>query len=165
MEWPRIRQLSYMKWYDLKWCNVIYNIKSYIAEKAFHFRGGSRWLHGSFPLAKITTACKYLKFFRMQHRDPLILYFKCMMTTSNGNIFRVIDHLCMEFTGHQWIPRTKASEAELWCFLWSAPKYLLQHYLNQCCNIVNWTLWNKVQWHFIRNSYIFIQENPFQNVV
>ena len=28
--------------------------------------------------------------------------------------------LCGEFTGHRWIPRTKASDAELWCFLWSA---------------------------------------------
>ena len=25
-----------------------------------------------------------------------------------------------EFTGPRWIPRTKASEAELWCVLWSA---------------------------------------------
>ena len=24
-----------------------------------------------------------------------------------------------EFTGHRWIPRTKASDAELWCFTWS----------------------------------------------
>ena len=24
--------------------------------------------------------------------------------------------------GHWWIPRTKASDAERWCFLWSAPK-------------------------------------------
>ena len=40
-----------------------------------------------------------------------------MMTSSNGNIFRVTSHLCGEFTG----PRgTKASDAELWCFLWSA---------------------------------------------
>ena len=47
-----------------------------------------------------------------------------MMTSSNGNIFRVTDHLCGEFTGHRWIPCTKASdaEAELWCFLWSAPE-------------------------------------------
>ena len=43
-----------------------------------------------------------------------------MMTSSNGNIFRVTDPLCGEFTGHRWIPRTKASDAELWCFLWSA---------------------------------------------
>ena len=38
------------------------------------------------------------------------------MTSSNGNIFRVASHLCGEFIGHQWIPRTKASDAELWCF-------------------------------------------------
>ena len=31
--------------------------------------------------------------------------------------------LCGEFTGHRWIPRTKASDAELWCFLWSAPEW------------------------------------------
>ena len=39
------------------------------------------------------------------------------MTSSNGNIFRVTGHLCREFTGPRWIPRTKASGAELWCFL------------------------------------------------
>ena len=45
-----------------------------------------------------------------------------MMTSSNGNIFRVTGHLCREFTGHRWIPRTKASDSELWCFLWSTPE-------------------------------------------
>ena len=43
-----------------------------------------------------------------------------MMTSSNGDIFRVTGHLCGEFTGPQWISRTKASDAELWCFLSSA---------------------------------------------
>ena len=43
-----------------------------------------------------------------------------MMTSSNGNIFHVTGPLCGEFTGHQWIPLTKASDAELWCFLWFA---------------------------------------------
>ena len=37
-----------------------------------------------------------------------------------GKIFRVTDHLCGEFTGPRWIPRTRTSDAELWCFLWSA---------------------------------------------
>ena len=45
---------------------------------------------------------------------------KIMMTSSNGNIFRVTCHFCGEFTGHWWIPLTKASDAELWCLLWSA---------------------------------------------
>ena len=43
------------------------------------------------------------------------------MTSSIGNIFRVTGHLRGEFTGHRWIPRTKASDAELWCILWCAP--------------------------------------------
>ena len=34
--------------------------------------------------------------------------------------FRVTGHLCGEFTGPRWIPHTKASDTELWCFLWSA---------------------------------------------
>ena len=43
------------------------------------------------------------------------------MKSSNGNFFRIIGPLCAEFTGDQWVPLTKASDAELWCFLWSAP--------------------------------------------
>ena len=34
-----------------------------------------------------------------------------MMTSSNGNIFRVTGHLCGEFT--RWISRTKASDADV----------------------------------------------------
>ena len=68
----------------------------------------------------------------MQHQDLLCIKYmiQCtqsaklmyifMMTSSNGNIFRVTGHLCGEFTGHRWIPRTRASDAELWCFRWSA---------------------------------------------
>ena len=43
------------------------------------------------------------------------------MMSSNGNIFHVAGPLCGEFTGDRWIPLTKASRVELWCFLWSAP--------------------------------------------
>ena len=39
-----------------------------------------------------------------------------MMTSSNGNFFRVAGPLCGEFTGHRWIPRTKGSDAELLYF-------------------------------------------------
>ena len=41
-----------------------------------------------------------------------------MMTSLKGNIFRVTGPLCGEFTGHRWVPLKKASDAELWCFLW-----------------------------------------------
>ena len=44
-----------------------------------------------------------------------------MMKSSNWNLFRDAGPLCGVFTGHRWIPRTKARDAELWCFLWSAP--------------------------------------------
>ena len=44
---------------------------------------------------------------------------------------------------------------------WTAPI----HYLNQCWNIVNWTLRNKLHWNFNRNSNIFIQENALEDVV
>ena len=42
-----------------------------------------------------------------------------MMTSSNGNIFRVTGPLRGEFTGNRWTPLAKASDAELWCILWS----------------------------------------------
>ena len=49
-----------------------------------------------------------------------------MMTSSNGNIFCITGPLCGEFTSHWWIPLTKASDAELWCFLWSAPEQTIE---------------------------------------
>ena len=45
-----------------------------------------------------------------------------MMASSNEDIFRGYGPLWGEFTDHRWIPLTKASDAELWCFLWSAPE-------------------------------------------
>ena len=44
------------------------------------------------------------------------------MTSSNGNSFRITGPLWGESTGHRWIPLTKASDAELWSFLWTAPE-------------------------------------------
>ena len=51
-----------------------------------------------------------------------------MMTSINGSIFRGTGSLCGEFTSHRWIPRTKASDAELWYFLWFA------HWINGWVN-------------------------------
>ena len=48
-----------------------------------------------------------------------------MMTSSDGNIFRVTGPLCGELTGDRSIPRTKASDVELCCFLWSTSKWRL----------------------------------------
>ena len=50
--------------------------------------------------------------------NPEFRDYEFMMTLSNGNIFLITGHLCGEFTGRdRWIPRTKASDVEFWCFL------------------------------------------------
>ena len=48
-----------------------------------------------------------------------------MMMSSNGNIFRVTGSFWGESTGHRWIPLTKASDAEVRCFL-SAPEQMVE---------------------------------------
>ena len=50
-----------------------------------------------------------------------------------------------------------------WFRQWLVPWLVPSHCQNQCWNIVNWTLRNKLQWNLNRNSYIFIQENSFKN--
>ena len=55
-------------------------------------------------------------------REPKLLWWRHQMET----FFCVTGHLCGEFTGHRWISRTKVSDAELWCFLSSAPEWRLR---------------------------------------
>ena len=55
-------------------------------------------------------------------RYIVVPFSKDMVTSSNGNIFRVTGPLWGESNGHQGIPLTKASNAERWCFLWCAPQ-------------------------------------------
>ena len=60
---------------------------------------------------------------RDQVLESLILLIDCIHDdVINGNILRVTGHLCGEFTGPRWIPLTKASDAELWCFPWFEPE-------------------------------------------
>ena len=56
----------------------------------------------------------------------LVRWHYFMMTSSNGYIFRVTGPVGGVSTGHRWIPLTKASDAELWCFLWSAPEQTIE---------------------------------------
>ena len=53
-----------------------------------------------------------------------------MMTSSIGNILRVTGPLWGESTGHHWIPITKASDTELWYFLWSASEQTAEQALD-----------------------------------
>ena len=59
-----------------------------------------------------------------------------MMTSSNGSFFCVTGPLCGEVTGHRWIPLTKASDAELWCFLRSAP-WIIGWVISSACALNN----------------------------
>ena len=65
---------------------------------------------------------------------------------------RVTHNTCVGKLNHHWFRK--------WLVAWTAPS----HYLNQCWNIVYWTLRNKHLWIFDRNSNIFIQEGALQNV-
>ena len=52
-----------------------------------------------------------------------------------------VTHICVsELTNHHWFRQ--------WLVAWPAPS----HYLNQCWNIVNWTIGNKFQWNINRND-------------
>ena len=52
-----------------------------------------------------------------------------------------------------------------WFRQWPVAFPTPSHYLNQCWNIGNWTLRNKLQWNTNQNSCIFIQENAYENVM
>ena len=53
----------------------------------------------------------------LEESEPMLCeVYVTMMTSSNGNIWCVTGHLCGVYTGLRWIPHTKASDAELWCF-------------------------------------------------
>ena len=62
-------------------------------------------------------------------------------------------HICVIESGWHWF--------RYWLVAYTASS----HYLKQCWNIVNWTLRNKLQWNFNRNSNIFTQENVFESIV
>ena len=62
------------------------------------------------------TWCSYRQWMDSKNYNWWHLSSVTMMMSSNGNNFRVNDHLCKEFTGPRWIPHTKASDTELWCF-------------------------------------------------
>ena len=61
-----------------------------------------------------------------------------MMTSSNGNIFRVTGHLCVEFTGHRWIPRTKQVTRGFAVFFGLR--------LNKRVSKRSWALWFETPW-------------------
>ena len=91
-----------------------------------------------------------------------------IMTSSNGNIFRVTGPLCREFTGHRWIPPQKAMFS-LICdvffdFLWIPPKKAMFSLI--CAWINGWVnnreagdLRRHHAHHDVTVIYIYIPEN------
>ena len=57
---------------------------------------------------------------------------------------------------------THISKHHLWFRWWFVAWSAASHYLNQCCNIVNWTLRNKFQWHINRNSRKYLRKCRLQ---
>ena len=80
---------------------------------------------------------------QLQHQQVLIAF----------NSLRLSDAYMRQLTNHHCFRE--------WLVAWSAPS----HSVNQLWNIDNSNLKNKLQWNPKQNSYIFIQENAFENVV
>ena len=117
---------------------------------------------------------------------------KSMMTSSNGNIFRVTGHFCGEFTGEfpaqrpvtrsfgvffdLGLNKRLSKQSRGWWFqtqsrpLWRHCNAMFlslrpSHYLNQCRFIDNWTPKNKLRLYLNENTMTFIHENALENVV
>ena len=67
------------------------------------------------PSSQVSAAYYWMQCSKFKSRSVI-------MTSSNGNIFHITGPLWGEATGHWWIPLTKASDAELWCFFLSTPE-------------------------------------------
>ena len=91
----------------------------------FEMSSRSLWRHSSVWSNSIETEqlrknYKYSCSHRIDNNNSYTLDMFPWWHHQNWNIFRVTGLLCGEFSGHRWMPRTKAGDAELWCFLWSA---------------------------------------------
>ena len=103
--WPSwLTCISLIRKYNRYYGSTIWTYHIYILASAFK---GLRLYRSNVSPALMSALCKWIY---------------AMKTSSNGSIFRVTGHLCGGFTGHWWLPCTKVSDAELWCFLWSAPE-------------------------------------------
>ena len=75
---------------------------------------GNSPVTGEFPIQRPVTQ-SFDVFFDMHLNEQLSKQLPCWWFKTGL--------LCGEFTSHWWIPHTKASDGELWCFLWSAPEW------------------------------------------
>ena len=83
------------------------------------------------------------------------------MTSSNENIFRVTGPLWGESIGHLWFPLTKASDVELWCFLWSTPEQTVEQTIQtpvlwDTIALIMTSLWCKMSLQYRRAMWIIL---------
>ena len=87
----------------------------------------SKYIWNLFLRAHLTGSQHWFRWWLGTKQLAIIYLNQCscpslVMTSSNRIIFHITGHLCGEFNSHRWISCTKASDVELWCFLWSGPE-------------------------------------------
>ena len=93
------------------------------------------------------------------------------ITTAQGNIqHNITGPLWGESTGDRWIPLTKASDAELWCLLWSVPEQTVEQTIETLgFEKPSRSLWrhrNEIQWdHCHFRMIIFMCWFKVHNIV
>ena len=111
------------------------------ASKRYNFQSYRPWTfisksQGPFFRYSIPSQAQvWYKYSLQETTSRYISYKQFMIASSNEIIFRVTDPLWGESIGHRCIPLTKASGAELWCFLWCASE-----------QTVKWTIEMAVLW-------------------
>ena len=88
-----------------QWALILHQILTDISRKSLFWNFPIHWLStlwraGAYPRTWLNISCRHQMETFVRDTGPL----------------------CGEFTSDRWIPRTKVSHAELWCFLWSAPE-------------------------------------------
>ena len=93
------------------WCfySIRHEIGVYLYARMYINIAILLYTHKSHLLLYCNPSCRHEMYTISTYR-PLENHW-CMMTSWNGNISRVIGHLCGEFTGYLWIPLTKSQ----WC--------------------------------------------------
>ena len=109
--------------------------------------------------------CKLKPVLEKKHSCPKTLWRMCCLSnwvpkkhldglaTFVFNSSPLVPHICVSELGQHWF--------RWWLVAWSAPS----HFLNQCWNIVNWALKNKLHWNFTQNTKRFIHEKASENIV
>ena len=79
-----------------------------------------RWIGSSFDMGHAIMGRNQDDVFSIDFDLVLVQWWHHQMEAFSA--LPVTGPLCGEFTGHRWIPFTKAKEAELWCFFLFAPE-------------------------------------------